>query len=46
MSSTVGNPRHRRAQERVQNVSLPSYNKVPLASSQYGADRAVTQDLS
>jgi len=35
-----------RWQERLQNVRLPSHNKVPLPSSQYDAVRAVTQDLS
>ena len=35
-----------RWQERLQNVSLPSHNKVPLTSSQYDVARAVTHDLS
>jgi glycosyl transferase family 2/glycosyl transferase family 1 len=35
-----------RWQERLQNLRLPSHNKVPLPSSQYDADRAVTRDLS
>ena len=35
-----------RWQERLQNVRLPSHNKVPLPSSRYDADRAVTRDLS
>jgi hypothetical protein len=35
-----------RWQERLQNVRLPSHNKVPLPSSRYDPVRAVTQDLS
>ena len=35
-----------RWQERLQNVQLPSHNKVPRPSSQYDAIQAVTQDLS
>jgi Glycosyl transferase family 2 len=35
-----------RWQERLQQVRLPSHNKVPLPSGQYDANRAVTQDLS
>jgi phosphoglycerol transferase len=35
-----------RWQERLQNVRLPSHNKIPLPSSQYDAIQAVTQDLS
>jgi len=33
-------------QERLQNVRIPSHNKVPRPSSQYDAIQAVTQDLS
>jgi hypothetical protein len=35
-----------RWQERLQDVRLPSQDKVPLPNSRYDADRAVTQDLS
>jgi hypothetical protein len=35
-----------RWQERLQNVRLPSYKKVPPPSSQYDVDRAVKKDLS
>jgi hypothetical protein len=35
-----------RWQQRLQNVRLPTYNKVPPPNSQYDAIQAVTQDLS
>jgi Glycosyl transferase family 2/Glycosyl transferases group 1 len=35
-----------RWQERLQNVSLPSHNKVPLPSSRHDVNRATNRDLS
>jgi glycosyltransferase involved in cell wall biosynthesis len=45
-SADIGQASLARWQERLQNVRLPSYNKVSAPDSQYDLNRAVNRDLS